>query len=199
MTFHIVDSTTKNIIRILLCTVFGFLISCNQPDHESTYTKYIYSYNIAGFKSISGIIADTIILKDIEGYEVRYTRSQFKKYYLWDSVFKPEIRVISLTCTDSTVEVTQSTSSQRFEFLENSPLITRKRIYFQNGKIKTIENLEYLNVNWGIWTRKRDSLVNWIDLNHTDLSGFIYDQSLIGAQKYMEAIKLYNQANGRMP
>lgn len=99
--------------------------------------------------------------------------------------------MISIKYTDSTVDVTQSISSKRFEFLGNNPLITKKRICFENNKITQIETLAYQNVDWKVWTEKRDSLVKWIDSNHKELSGFIYDLTQKGAEDYLKAIELY--------
>ena len=178
--------------RLLIFLVIGFLVSCNAPDNKSLYKEYINSYVNKGFESISNILADTILIKDIENYEVRYSKQDFRTYYQWDSVFQPRYEIMKLTSTDSTVNVTQSVSSLRFEFLGNNPLITKQRIYFDNRKIKTIENLKYLNVDWEIWTSKRDSLINWIDSNHHELAGFIYDMTPNGAEKYIEAMRLYN-------
>lgn len=174
---------------------FGILVSCSKPKCKSLYEKCINSYREQGFESIEHILADTIILKDIGGFEAKYPLCDFKVFYQWDSAFKPHFEIIDFSNSDSTLDVTLSVSSLRFEFLGNNPLTTRKRIYFENDKIKTIDNLEYLNVDWTIWTAKRDSLVNWINLNYQELSGFINEITPNGAANYIEAIKLYNDAH----
>lgn len=180
--------------RIQLMLIFGLLIACNQQDTKSLFENYIDGYYKHGFESISNLFADTITILDIDGYKAIYPKQDFKIFYQWDSVFKPTYELISLTYTDSTVDVIQSVSSERFEFLGNNPLKTRHRMYFDKGLITKIENMEYLNVDWVIWVEKRDSLVNWIDSNHQELSGFINDMTKKGAEDYIKAIELYLNA-----
>jgi hypothetical protein len=69
----------------------------------------------------------------------------------------------------------------------------RKKVYFKSGKIAEIENVEYQNVNWSTWTKNRDSLVNWIDKQHPELSGFINDMTKTGGINYIKAIELYTK------
>jgi hypothetical protein len=52
--------------------------------------------------------------------------------------------------------------------------------------------MKYLNKNWLIWILKHDSLMNWINSNYQELSGFIYNVTSDGAQKYIEAMHQNN-------
>jgi hypothetical protein len=173
-----------------LVLALGLLVSCSRTSNQSTYEKFVDGYYNHGFESIEDLLSDTILLKDGE-YVAKYSKLEYQVYYKWDSVFCPKYEMIELIWTDSTVDITQSVSSKRYEFLGNNPLLTRNRLYFVDGKITMIENLEYLNVDWNVWTANRDSLVDWIDFNHKELSGFIFDMTQVGAENYLKAIGLY--------
>lgn len=181
--------------KLILPLILGLLISCNQADNKLIYEEFIDGYYNDGFESIAELLSDSIIIADIEEYKMKYSKQEFEVYYKWDSVFKPEYSVLELgPITDSTINVTQSVTSKRFEFLDNSPLITRHRFYFTDNNITKIENVEYLNVDFDVWIARRDSLVNWINRNHEELSGFIFDMTQEGAEDYLKAIELYQTA-----
>jgi len=55
-----------------------------------------------------------------------------------------------------------------------------------------MSNVEDLVFDLQKWASRRDTLVNWIDQNYPDLSGFIFDQTRQGANNYLEAMKLFN-------
>jgi hypothetical protein len=180
--------------KLILFIAIGILLSCQPAGKRSPYMKYIESYNNQGFESIADLLADTIIIQDIGAYEARYSREEFKVFYQWDSAFSPVYEILEYHRTGSTEEVTQSSSSVRFEFLGNDPLVFRRRIHLQKGKIHRIETHKYLEADWTIWASKRDSLVAWIDEFHPELSGFIYDMTPDGARNYREAIERYRNS-----
>ncbi len=165
-------------------------MSCSQSDNYSTYTKFIDGYYNKGFRSISEYLSDTITMKDGE-YEKKYSKLDFQVYYQWDTVFQPVHELLKVHRCDSIVDVVVSISSKRFDFLENNPMITRQNIHFREGKISGIEFVESKNADWEIWTKRRDTLVKWIDNNHQELTGFIYDMTKEGAENYLKAIELY--------
>ncbi len=174
--------------------VFCLLISCKSSDNKLIFEEFISGYYNEGFNSIENLLADSVTIADIGDFSVKYSKNEYKTLFQWDSVFNPQHKLIKISqVTDSTVEIIQSVSSERFEFLKNSPLITCKKYYFEKGRITRIENIEYLNVDWTVWTSQRDSLVSWIEKNHKELSGFIYDQTLKGAENYLHAIELYKK------
>jgi len=177
--------------KIHILFILGLLISCSQADNEQVFRNYIDAYYHHGFEDISEFLADTVTIADIDDYQKIYSKEEFRVFYQWDSVFKPDYKLISLTSTDSIVDVIQTVSSERLVFLGNNPLKTRKRVYFNNGLITRIENQEYLNVDWEVWIARRDSLVKWVDLNHPELNGFIYDMTKEGAEDYQKAMELF--------
>lgn len=179
-------------IRIFIFAIIIIAASCKfrQGDHPMLYSKFTDAYYHQGFEQITGFLSDTITLKDGD-YVKEYSKPEFRIYYQWDSVFQPHCQILDVKELENSMEVTVSVSSIRFEFLENNPLITRKRIYFEHNKIRKIENIQYLNVDWNTWQSKRDSLVSWVEQNQPELSGFIYDMTKQGAEKYVMAIEYF--------
>jgi len=51
-----------------------------------------------------------------------------------------------------------------------------------SDKITKIEALECSDANWNVWQAERDSLVNWVKINHPELDGFINDLTMNGAK-----------------
>lgn len=180
--------------KIQLVMLLGLLISCNRTDPKTLFDSYNTGYYHKGFNSISSLLADSVTIKDAPDYEVKYSKDEFRIYYQWDSTFQPNNEFEIIEQTDSTIDILEKRYSKRFEYLEHNPLIMKQRIYFENGQISIIENREYLNFDVPKWTSNRDSLVSWIDRNHPELSGFIYDLTKEGAGNYLKAIELYKNA-----
>ena len=72
-------------------------------------------------------------------------------------------------------------------------MITKQKISFKENKIYTIEILESVSADWDVWTNKRDSLVEWTNMNHPELDGFIYDMTKTGGENYLKAIGYYKK------
>jgi len=180
--------------NLQLILFFGLLNSCNQSDNQVILEKYMNGYYNQGFNSISSLLADSVTIKDLPDYEIKYSKDEFRIIYQWDSVFQPENKYTIIEQTDTTIDFIEGRYSKRFEFLEHNPLKLKQRIHFKHRQISIIENWEYLNFDVDKWTSNRDSLVSWVDRNQPELSGFIYDMTKEGAEKYMKAIVLYKNA-----
>jgi hypothetical protein len=179
-------------IQILLA--IGLLISCKRTDHKTLFERYNDGYYNEGFNSISSLLADSVTIKDGPNYEMKYSKDEFRLIYQWDSTFQPQNKFTIIDQTDTTIDFIEERYSKRFEFLEHDTLKMKQRIHLKDGQISIIENREYLNFDLNKWTSNRDSLVSWIDKNHPELSGFIYDMTKEGAENYLKAIELYNNA-----
>jgi len=84
-----------------------------------------------------------------------------------------------------------SKTDKRISFLHEQPIVTNQLIRFDQDKIVSIETTEYAVFNDSIFVKNRDSLLSWIDENHPELNGFIYNQTAPGGRQYLKAIELY--------
>ena len=77
------------------------------------------------------------------------------------------------------------------EYLDNNPMICKHKISFRDDKIFQIDTFDYIGVDWNIWQMKRDSLTKWVEINHPELVGFIFDMTKQGGENYLKAIELF--------
>lgn len=175
----------------LILIAFLCFSSCQKNDFAKITQNYLNAYENLGFDKISPYLSDTITIID-GSYQKSYPLDDFQVYYEWDSVFNPQFDLLEISSTDNNVFLIVSSQSKRFEFLGNNPFITRQKISFKERRIYKIEILENIDIDWDLWTRKRDSLVKWTNSNHPELSGFINDMTKAGSEKYLKAIDLYN-------
>ena len=127
---------------------------------------------------------------------MKFSRNSYYEHFQWDSVFKPSYQLKSVNNYDGQHIATISVSSRRFKFLKNNPLVSRQRFYFESGKIRKIENMEFIDVDWEIWEQRKSALVSWIDHNYPELNGFINELTLKGAMKYLQAIRVVRKPYG---
>lgn len=180
---------TKN-HKILIILII-FFISCKQSNYIRTTKNYFDDYAKKKYEDIMPYLSDSISIVDGD-YKKTYSLEEFQQYYQWDSVFNPKSNILEISSIENNVLLTISTHSKRFEFLGNNPMITKQKVLYKENKIYEIEILESVNVDWNVWVNKRDSLVEWINVEHPDLVGFIYDMTKTGGEKYLKAISLYD-------
>lgn len=180
-------------MKYLSIAFFIFLfVSCNKKVDLIETTKAFYSAcNEYNFDKINELTYDTISI--IDGtFRADYDKKAYKIIFQWDSTFNPQYNIEYIEQSNADIFVKLSTSSKRFEFLGNNPLVTTHKISFQDNKIRTIELTEYVETDFKIWVEKRDTVVNWIRVNHPELDGFIFDMTKQGAENYRTAINLFN-------
>lgn len=175
-----------HVIFVLIVTIF---VGCTKSS-KSIVEQFYTGYNTGNYQLISGLVGDTLTLTAGK-YVMPYSRKDYYTFFQWDSTFHTTYEITELAEENQTVWVTISSSSERFEFLDNNPLTTRIKLTIANGHITHIEELESPGANWEKWTERRDTLVTWIDQHHPELSGFINDMTKVGAEKYKQAIQLY--------
>jgi hypothetical protein len=181
----------KTIILLLLLTI-GFT-SCKNSEKEIDRVKIAKQYfkvlNNSEYSKMSDLFADS--LTTVEGeYKQTYSKRDFLEFLKWDSVFDPGYEILEIERKNGIVKAKISKMDKRISFLHEEPFITNQTIKFQNDKIISMER-EYVDFNEATWERNKNGLLSWIDENHPELNGFIYDQTESGGIKFLKAIELY--------
>ncbi len=181
----------KTIVLLLLLTL-GF-VSCKNSEKEidsiEIAKQYFNVLDNSDYSKMSNWFADS--LTTIEGeYKQTYSKSGYFEFLKWDSVFDPNYEILEIEQKNGIVKAKISKMDKRISFLHEGPFITNQTITFQNEKIISVET-EYVDFNETTWEKNRNALLSWIDENHPELNGFIYDQTESGGMKYLKAIELY--------
>ncbi|WP_299523716.1 hypothetical protein [Winogradskyella sp.] len=181
----------KTIVLLLLLTI-GFL-SCKNSEKEvdkiEIVKQYFKTLDNSDYSKISDWFADS--LTTIEGeYKQAYSKSDYLGFLKWDSVFDPNYEILEIGQNNGIVKAKISKMDKRISFLHEEPFIINQIIKFENDKIISVET-EYMGFNEATWERNKNGLLSWIDENHAELNGFIYDQTESGGIKFLKAIELY--------
>ena len=138
------------------------------------------------------LLADSLVTKETEyNYEQTFTLNEYVEWLKWDSIFDPTYKILQIEQEDEIVKTKISKIDKRISFLHQEPIVTNQIIRFDNDKIIGLETTVYVIFNDSIFVKNRDRLVNWIEENHPELNGFLYDQTKTGGLKYLKAIELY--------
>jgi hypothetical protein len=113
----------------------------------------------------------------------------------WDSVFDPTYKILEIEEENQVVKAKISKIDKRILFLNEEPMVWYEIVRFDNNKIVQVERIEYEVFNVEKFLKNRDGLVNWIDKNHSELSGFLFPQTRSVGLKYLKAIEMYE--NGK--
>ena len=181
---------TKGITTLILVS-FLSLCTCKNDNYTLLTKNYFNTYETKSFEELASFLSDTITIIDGD-YQKSYSIKEFQIYFEWDSVFNPQFDITKISSSENNIFLTVSSRSNRFEYLGDNPFVTKQKISFRKNKIYKIEILENIDIDWKLWTSKRDTLVKWIDNNHPELSGFINDMTKEGAENYLKAIDLYH-------
>ena len=179
-------------LRSFTLLAIALLLRCTNSNQSksSLATEYYQAFDESDFKRISEVIADTIVVAEGE-YVTRYSSDSFYTQFKWDSTFNTRYQITDLKEDGDNVFLTVSSSSIRYNFLRNNPLICEFKVSFKNQKISRIDVLGCPNADWGVWQAERDSLVSWTSIHHPELDGFINDLTMAGALNYLKAIEYY--------
>lgn len=177
--------------------LFVFLVvicSCNflakKTPTEKLTEDFYDALNNSNFEMISQLHYDSVRVKEAD-YLMTYAPDDYINWLRWDSVFSPSYKILALKERDEAIEIMVSKECKRTLFLNGSPVVTKERLRFKEGKIYNLEIVESTSYDNENWNRKREELVEWVNKNHPELNGFIHDQTKEGGMKYLKALALY--------
>ena len=184
----------KALIFLLLLTIA--LFSCKNSEKKIDKLKIAEAYyQVLNHSNVSGIeplLTDSLLTKETQyDYEQNFSLKEYVEWLKWDSVFDPKYKILEIEQENGIVKAKISKIDKRIAFLHEEPIITNQVIRFHNDRITSIETTEYVIFKDSTFVENRDKLLDWIDRNHPELKGFIYDQTKIGGIKYLKAIELY--------
>ncbi|WP_179020980.1 nuclear transport factor 2 family protein [Winogradskyella forsetii] len=184
----------KTIIILLVSTIT--FISCknteqsvNMLDIAKQYYKALDQSDGAALKTLLSDSMTTTIPE--YNYIQTYSQKDYVENWLkWDSAFEPTYEILQMEADNGMVKAKISKFDKRITLLNEKSFITNEILRFQNDKISSIET-EYVSWDEKTWERNRTNLLKWIDENHPELNGFIFDQTDEGGKKFIKAIELY--------
>ena len=109
-----------------------------------------------------------------------YSIDEFYEVFKWDSIFRPSYQLVGMVEEGDHLIASVGLESVRNRFLKNDRMTCSYKITFSSDKISKIESLDCMGADWASWEQERDSLVNWIKLNHPELDGQVPETILSG-------------------
>ena len=184
----------RNFILLVLGSVIT-MTSCSIDQNDSQkkiVTDYIQGLNKEDFSLILKCVSDSVVTAEMN-YVLTKNKQELYKHFQWDSVFQPKYNLIGYKTDSAGLICTIGKTGKRIEFLQDTSMVYKTRFEFKGNKIIKISLIDYVYLDTLGWQSRRDSLVAWIDKYHPELSGFVYDLTPGGAQKYLTAIDLYKK------
>lgn len=187
----------RSFVYLLFFTI-GF-ISCKNAekpvDKLEIGKQYYRALDKSDVATMKLLLSDTFqtIIPEYDYVESFSLEDYIEKWMKWDAVFEPSYEILSIQQEDGIVKAKISKMDKRIYFLNKEPFITKEIIRFKEEKIFAVET-EYINFKQKAWEKNKNELLSWVDKNHPELNGFIYDQSEKGGMKYMKAIELYENS-----
>ncbi|WP_396602600.1 hypothetical protein [Algibacter sp. R77976] len=183
----------KRIVFILILMVS--FVSCKKKTSNIVIAEMYYNVlNNSDYSKVPLLFPDSITTKEGD-YKKVFSQSDYIEFLKWDSVFKPKYKFLEINEKVDAVFVKVSQKDKRIIFLNEEPIITNQVFRFKEGKISSIEIIDYIVFNDTAFIRNRTKLLNWVKENHPELNGFLYNQTENGGLKFLKAIELYQEAN----
>lgn len=185
----------KNILLLLFLSLG--LTACNTSEKKidklEIAKQYYQALDTSDGAVMQMLINDSLITKETDyHYKQTYSKKKYIEEWLkWDSVFNPTYKILEIHQENDIVKAKISKVDKRIYLLHEEPTVWRSVIRFEADKISLIEKKNVI-FNEKTWDRNKTALLSWINENHPELNGFIYEQTKTGALKYLKAMTLYN-------
>ncbi|MGY3795729.1 hypothetical protein [Aquimarina sp. 433] len=195
----------KLIISFLL--FITVCVSCKTSENEKNKTfnkleigtQYYKALDQSDSTKMTSLVGDSIVIRENkDNYEERFSRQGYKTWLAWESVFDPTYNILQIREEKDIVIAKVSKTDKRIFFLTQEPVVWVETLQFDQNRIVKVNRMEYEVFNIDKFVKNRDSLVQWIDKNHKELSGFLYPQTKSTGIKYLKAIELYNKEKGSL-
>ena len=186
----------NKVVILSLLSLTG-LISCKSTKKEidkiEITSQYIKALDESDAEAMKSLLTDSLQTVETDyDYEQTFSKEEYIEGWMkWDSVFEPTYKIIEIERMSETVKVRISKMDKRIRLLHEGPTVWDAVIQFGGDKIVRIENSNVV-FNDKIWEKNRTELINWIDTNHPELSGFLNGQNESAGMKYLKVIELYN-------
>lgn len=187
------------IIHYLSILILMLLLSCKRSEGDSSKLgiarAYFSALNESDPSMVGSILGDSLTTIETEyDYQQTFTHEQYLEWVRWDSLFDPTYEVLYMEQVDDAVTARVSKLDRRIAFLHEGPIVTEQTIRFNGGQVTEVATTKYVNFNDSVFTANRQILLDWIDSHHPHLNGFIFGQTSAGGLRYLEALRLYEEA-----
>lgn len=182
-------------------------VSCKTSENENDKTlnrveiatQYYKALDQSDSTKMITLVGDSIIIRENEdNYEERFSHQRYNNWLAWESVFDPTYKILQIKEEKDIITAKVSKTDKRIFFLTQEPVVWVETLQFDQNKIVQVNRIEYEVFNIEKFVKNRDSLVQWIDKHHKELSGFLYPQTKSAGIKYLKAIELYNKEKGSL-
>jgi hypothetical protein len=171
---------------------FACNTSPQKLSHQEIVVRFYDALNASNFEQLKKYTADSILIKRAETI-VTSSIDELHGQFQYDSVFSPTIQVLEINAENNALNVLLSITSKRIQFLHDTAIVYIAVIQFKRNQVSRIEINDYMNLDLTKLRAREDSLFQWIDQNHPQLSGFKNDRSIQGAMDYVMAIELFGK------
>ncbi|WP_431157859.1 hypothetical protein [Winogradskyella poriferorum] len=187
-----------NILLLSFLTVI--MLSCNGKNPNASSLdiakKYYQALDKSNREVMSGLLEDTLYTVETDyNYKHAFTKEDYvNNWMVWDSLFNPTYTVLEIDTLNDQIKAIISKHDMRIQLLHEAPTVWTETMYIKDNKITRIER-QNVTFNDSIWIKNRAELINWVNINHPELIGFLDGQNKSIGKKYLKAITLFNNSH----
>lgn len=184
-------------MKYLFYLAFLFLtISCGIQNEKTGSVEIVKNFykglNQSNYELIEKYLGDSLAMNENEwNYYLTFSKSEFRDWFQWDSVFNPKYEIVELAEKNDTVFASITKTDQRIQLLNKEPITYQ--VYFDvvDYKLVAVNRYKYLQADWTLWQTNREEFIKWVDKFHPEYSGFMNVQNKEYGERYLNAIHLY--------